>query len=87
MIITRQDVATRFLQYLQNKISLDQLVDWSENAMLSGEFEDQNYETIREIVAKLGLADVKQFGITWDDCEDIISKLGYALKIDVQLVA
>jgi hypothetical protein len=87
MIITRQDVATRFLQYLQNKITLDQLVDWSENAMLSGEFEDQNYEIIREIVAKLGLADVKQFGITWDDCEDIISKLGYTLKIDAQLVA
>jgi len=86
-MITRQDVATRFLQYLQNKITLDQLVDWSENAMLSGEFEDQNYEVIREIVAKLGLAYVKQFGITWDDCEDIISKLGYTLKIDALLVA
>jgi len=87
MIITRQDVAVKFLQYLQNKISVDQLVDWSENAMLSGNFEEQNYETIRSVVAKLGLADLKQFGISWDDCEEIITKLGYVLKIDAQLVA
>jgi hypothetical protein len=87
MIITRQEVAVKFVQYLQNKITLTELVEWSENAMLSGEFEEQNYEIVRDTVAKLGLADVKQFGITWDECEEIIEKLGYVLKIDAQLVA
>jgi len=33
------------------------------------------------------LADVKEFGLYWEDCVDIMKKLGYSLKIDAGLVA
>jgi|GEM_PF-6262839 len=30
----------------------------------------------REIVARLGLADIQNFGLTWDDCYEFIESLG-----------
>ena len=42
---------------------------------------------VRDILARLGLADVKAFGLFWDDCNDYMKKLGYVLKIDAGLVA
>ena len=36
-----------------------------------------------DVVARLGLADVRAFGLTWEDCEAFLSRLGYRAKIDV----
>jgi hypothetical protein len=33
------------------------------------------------------LADVKTFGLFWEECNDIMNRLGYVLKIDAGLVA
>ncbi len=51
--------------------------------MMEADFEEQDYETVRDIVSRIGLADVKAFGITWEDCEDFLSRLGYRLMIKV----
>lgn len=40
-----------------------------------------------EIEGKLGLSDVKTFGLSWEDCEKLMHKLGYKLKINVSLAA
>jgi hypothetical protein len=32
---------------------------------------------------RLGVADVKAFGMTWEDCEDFLSKLGYRINLTV----
>jgi hypothetical protein len=39
------------------------------------EFDDRDYETIREITGRLGLADAREFGLTWEDCESSLSRL------------
>ena len=39
---------------------------------------------IREIISRLGLADVRVFGITWEDCEKFLNRLGYQSKVTVQ---
>ena len=31
----------------------------------------------------LGVADVKAFGLTWEDCEWFLSQLGYTVRIEV----
>jgi len=51
--------------------------------MLHGQFEENGFETIRDITARLGLADVRQFGLTWEECADHLSRLGYQLKVDI----
>jgi cobyrinic acid a,c-diamide synthase len=87
MIITKQQLAVNLLNYLQDKISLEELVEWAENAFMEGVILDEDTDVVRDVLAKLGLADVKEFGLYWEDCVDIMKKLGYTLKIDAGLVA
>ena len=54
---------------------------------MEGEIQDEDSDTIRDILARLGLADVKTFGLYWEDCDNMMKKLGYNLKIDAGLVA
>jgi hypothetical protein len=51
--------------------------------MYDGEFDDRQSDVIRDAVAKLGLADVKAFGLTLEDCEALLKRLGYSMRIDV----
>ena len=83
MKITRQNVGQKLIDYLYHRITLAELVDWAESAMMEADFEEQDFETVRDIVSRVGLADVKAFGITWEDYENFLSRLGYRLKIKV----
>ena len=51
--------------------------------MMEADFDEQHFEVLREIVGRVGLADVKAFGISWEDCEDFLSRLGYRVNITV----
>ncbi|MDO8951730.1 MAG: hypothetical protein Q7U86_03840 [Draconibacterium sp.] len=54
---------------------------------MTRDIQDENPEVVRDILARLGLADVKSFGLFWEDCNEIMQKLGYVLKVDAGLVA
>ena len=83
MTVTRHKVAQEIIGYLYHRITLAQLVDWAERVMMEGEFEEQNFETLRYVVSRLGLADVRAFGMTLEDCEDFLSRLGYQMIVTV----
>jgi hypothetical protein len=87
MIITKQQLAVNLLNYLQHKTNLSDLVEWAENAMMEGDIQGEDPEVVRDILARLGLADVKTFGLFWEDCNEMMLRLGYVLKIDAGLVA
>ena len=84
MKITKKDVAEKILSYLKHDISIDDLVHWAENALMEGEFEEENFEIINDIVSRIGLADVKAFGLMWEDCEKYLNMLGYNVKVDIE---
>ena len=44
-------------------------------------FEDDNSHTIRDVLAHVGLSDVKAFGLEWKDCETIMEKPGFKLEV------
>ena len=69
--------------YLDHEISLAQLVDWAESAMLNGEFADPDAEALRFVVSHLGLADFRAFGLTWEDCENL-PRPRRSLRIDLE---
>jgi hypothetical protein len=56
---------------------------WAESAMMEGEFDTQHFTAIRDVVARLGVADVRAFGLTWDDCEQLLKRLGYAAHVQI----
>lgn len=83
MTITKQTVAQKITAYLHHELSLAQLADWAENAMMDGEFSEQEMSVLRNVIARLGVADVRAFGLSWEDCEQLLQKLGYAARVDV----
>ena len=72
---------------MTHAITLVQLVNWAEAAILEGGFETGSEETIRNVLGKLGLADVNNFGLLWEDCEQLMTQLGYKVKVEAALVA
>ncbi len=87
MMITRQFIAKQLLAYMSHQLSLAQLISWAENAIMEGGFEPENENTIRMVLGKLGLADVNNFGLLWEDCEQLMGQLGYKVKIEAALVS
>ena len=83
MLVTRQNIAQKLIDYLCHRITLSELVNWAELSMMEADFEKHEYETLRDITGRLGLADVKTFGITWEDCEDFLNKLGYRVDLKI----
>ena len=75
MLVTKQTAAQKLTAYLHHELSLAQLVDWAESAMLDGEFAEQDVEALRFVVSRLGVADVRAFGLTWEDCESLLERL------------
>jgi cobyrinic acid a,c-diamide synthase len=80
MRVTRQIVADQLAAYLRDQISLGELVDWAEEQVMEGEFESA---TVRDAVARLGLADVRAFGLTWEDCQRLLRDLGFAAHVEI----
>jgi hypothetical protein len=83
MLVTKQTAAQELTAFLHHEISLAQLVDWAERALLDGEFADQDMEALRFVVSRLGVADVRAFGLTWEDCEALLQRLGYRTRVEV----
>ena len=83
MTITKQTVADRIAAYLHHEITLAQLVDWSEQALMDGEFAERDAATLSSVIARLGVADVRAFGLAWEDCEELLRNLGYAPRVEV----
>jgi cobyrinic acid a,c-diamide synthase len=83
MTITKQTVADKIAAYLHHEITLAQLVDWAEHAMMDGELAERDAQTLSAVVARLGVADVRAFGLAWDDCEELLHKLGFSPRVEV----
>jgi hypothetical protein len=82
-LITKQIVAEKIAAYLRHEISRNQLVEWAERVMMDGEFDDDAIQVAPAVVARLGVADVRAFGLTWEDCEDMLRTLGYDARVEV----
>lgn len=80
MFITRQTIASKIEAYLRKQIALADLVDWAESQMMEADFEST---AARDAVARLGLADVREFGLSWDDCQELLKTLGYSATVNI----
>jgi hypothetical protein len=83
VIIIKHTVADQIAAYLHHRITQAQLVDWAENALMEGEFAEDDAATIAGVVSRLGVADVRAFGLTWADCEQLLGQLGFSARIEI----
>ncbi len=62
-LIMRETVAEKLATHLHHELSLDSLVAWAETALMDGEFEPAHLSAIRDVVDKIGVVDVRAFGL------------------------
>jgi len=80
-MINRKALRDQLLGYLNHHISAAQLVDWAENIMNEGDLDPNDASLLAEIIARIGAADVENFGLTWEDCYGFLSQLGYKVEV------
>jgi hypothetical protein len=83
MVLTRKALADMLIKYINREIDLPTLVNWAEDMIHEADFESKNFELIRDILARIGLANVREFGLTWDDCYNYLHKLGYNVRVEL----
>jgi hypothetical protein len=83
MTITKQTVADKIAAYLHHELTPAQLVDWAERALLDGAFAESDAGAISAVIARLGVADVRAFGLAWEDCEQLLHQLGFSPRVEV----
>jgi len=83
MTITKQTVADKIAAYLHHEITLAQLVDWAENVMMDGELAGRDAKILSSVIARLGVADMRAFGVAWDDCEELLHQFGFSPRVEV----
>ena len=82
MVITKNQVVGMLLNYINRQMNLSALVDWAEKMMQDADFEDKNFDVIRDVVSHIGLADVRS-SASPGTIVTIFSKLGYDAKVEL----
>jgi hypothetical protein len=77
-MITPNRVASQLRDYLQHRTTRSALVDWAERAIMDEEFDEGDLDSIRDITSRLGLADVREFGVTWETARlSVATRISY----------
>ncbi len=71
------------VQQSVSSLTLAQLVDWAERTLMDGGLDEAEANTLSSVIARLGIADGRTFGLAWDDCEELLGKLGFLPRIEV----
>jgi hypothetical protein len=50
---------------------------------MEDEFDEADTAVLSQVIARLGVADVRAFGLTWEDCEELLNQLGFIPKVEV----
>src|SRR5437667_383726 len=83
MRITRQIAADRLGAYLRQELPQEGLVDWAERQMMDGDFESN---AVRDVVARLGVADVSRIPLRRSLACGITSCIGSGCHVSVWFV-
>ena len=82
-LITRETAVDQLSAYLRHELSLTDLAAWAESALMDGAFDPAHFTTIRDVAARIGVADVRDFGLSWEDCEQLLTQLGYSAQVSI----
>ena len=78
-MITQEILAEKILAYLNGQISLDDLVGWSEDAVVTFTESEQRApgaDAIWDTLLYLGAADSPGFPLTWEAIKEMLEHLG-----------
>ncbi|MEX2368982.1 MAG: hypothetical protein WD552_01140 [Candidatus Paceibacterota bacterium] len=83
MKINRQILVEKIKNYLNHQLSLDELIDWAENGLMEADLPAKDAPKISAALAQIGLMNVREFGLTWEECDKILHEMGYTAHIEL----
>jgi hypothetical protein len=82
LVITRQMVSAKLFEYLNQQITLVELVDRAENSFIDSTLApDSDTDLLNDILGYLTAADRPQFPLTWGRCAEFMTRLGVSLRV------
>ena len=84
MEITKDILANQILKFLNRKLSLEELVNWAENSIIEANYQEIYFEEIADILAKIGVSNVKGFELTTAFYLNTLIKLDYIPHFDIK---
>jgi len=74
MTITKTSRGRQNRRVSPSRATLAQLVDWAERALMDGELAERDAKILSSVLRASGVADVRAFGLAWNDCEEFLHK-------------
>jgi len=85
-MMTRQTILDQLNAYLNHHITLVELVDWAETALIEPNFPaDEDADLLMDVLMYLGAADSRGFPLTWEKLSDFVERLGGNLRVRVEV--
>lgn len=76
-MITRGVVSQKLLSYLNDELTLAELVDWAENTFIDDILgPDEDIDMLNDILAYMAAADSPGFPLTWELIKEWLEHLG-----------
>lgn len=50
---------------------------------MEGNLAEKDMDVLMSVLGQLGLADVRSFGLAWEDCQAMMKQLGYSLQVEM----
>lgn len=84
MMLTRQAVIVKLLAYLNHDLTLAELVDWAEIALIDTDFEPEDDAPLfMDILTYVAAADTPDFPLTWDKLSSFLDRLGAPVRVEL----
>jgi hypothetical protein len=80
MTITKKILAEKLLAYLNRRLSKEELIDWCERSFQEQTIEDP---AVKQLVARLGLMDVKNFDLSYEELASLLEQLGFHVRVEI----
>lgn len=81
-MITRQQVSDRLWASLNGRLTLPELMDWADNALVEGGFgPEEDIDMLIDVVKYLAAVDTEYFPLTLDISAGVKPRLGTPVKV------
>ncbi len=80
-VLARNAFLQRVNAYLNQDISLEQLVDWAQTAVDKGQLSQDDESLLRDLVTRAGEPSGDSFGLTLEDLAEFLGRMGHELRV------
>jgi hypothetical protein len=80
-VLIRGAILRHMNLYLERDLSLQDLLDWAETTLAENELSAEDEAFLQDLLARAGEPASQDFGLTLEDCSDLMARLGQELKV------